>query len=228
MKRTIGVLALAASAVWASDADAESVILGKGYASLQVGAAIPNDVDLTVAGAITGSGKFSFDDGYAIHAVLGAHLTSWLAGELEFGYANFDFDKFTGSLTAGGTTIVNASLNGDIEQYSGMVNAIIKPLNVNGFVPYFGGGVGVVHSKASVNSFTVGSATFTGSSSSSTDFGAQFIAGVDYEISPSISMGLRYRFFWANTGDSETSAGTTTTSDDLTSHMSSAVFTFRF
>src|SRR5581483_7534482 len=106
--------------------------------------------------------------------------------EGNFEYAGFDTHSVTGTLavSGGGSAAVNLGLQGHVDTYNGLFNAIWSPLgaaNWRGFSPYLGVGVGFSHLDESITAVTFSGTTFTGSASqSNTDFAANGILGFDY------------------------------------------------
>jgi opacity protein-like surface antigen len=196
--------------------------LGRGYAGVSGGFIIPQDINGTFSGAIAGTGKLSFKTGGAVSGFVGYHVTPILAVEGEFSYASFDADKFSGTLN--GVTVTEA-IDGHVNAFTGLANLIVTPLGRGRFTPYLGGGIGIASFEERVNSI---GGTFVGARDDFTDAAADFIAGADFTIVPRWSVGVRYRFFWVNTGGTTTTAGVSVKQDDFTAHVITANATFHF
>jgi opacity protein-like surface antigen len=195
-----------------------------------VGLVMPTDMHLSATGTVVGSGDASFDNGVVGTVGLGFNFNPWLALEVEGGYASVGMDKIDGTLSSGGTTISGSmDVDGDVRTWLGMVNLFVRPMGMGRISPYVGGGAGVAHSKTEIRSVSSGGSIIAvNGSSEQTDFAAQGIAGLDVGVLPNFSIGARYRFFWVDSGRSETQAGTTTTTDDATAHAFEARGTFHF
>ena len=208
----------------AGEAKAQAAVmpLGQAYVGVSGGFIIPQDINNTFSGAITGSGKLSFKTGGAVDGFVGYHFTPILALEGEFTYASFDADSFSGTLN--GVTIA-APIDGHVNAVTGLANLIVTPLGRGRFTPYLGAGVGFASFEEKVDSI---GGTFVGERDNFTDLAANFIAGMDVAIVPRWSVGVRYRFFWVNTGGTTTSAGISVKQDDFTAHVITANATFHF
>jgi OOP family OmpA-OmpF porin len=213
--------ALAGQTAHAQQAPATASI-GNAYVGLGAGAIIPQNIDLTFSGALSGSAKGEFKTGWDINGFAGYHVNDYLAGELDLDYGSFDYDKITGNVTG---VAINAPISGSVDSFLGIANLVATPLGRAGFSPYIGGGVGLAHFDATVNS--VGGVA-VGSSSSDTDFAADIVVGLDVPLSNRLSLGARYRFLWVNSGSTTTSDGVTTKEGNLTAHLMTANATFRF
>jgi outer membrane immunogenic protein len=208
----------------AGEAKAQTAVmpLGQAYVGVSGGFIIPQDINNTFSGAVTGSGKLSFKPGGAVSGFVGWHFNPYMALEGEFSYASFDADTFSGTLNGVTGT---AAIDGHINAFSGLANFIITPLGRGRFTPYLGGGVGFASFEQKVNSI---GGVFVGTSDTFTDAAANFIAGVDFAIVPRWSVGARYRFFWVNTGGTTTGGGISLKQDDFTAHVITANATFHF
>jgi opacity protein-like surface antigen len=208
----------------ANEAQAQVAVmpLGQAYVGVSGGFIIPQDINTTFAGGITGSGKLSFKTGGAASGFVGWHFNPVFALEGELSYATFDEDGFDGVLNG---VPVTASIDGHVNAFAGMANLIATPLGRGRFTPYVGGGIGFASFEEKITSI---GGTFVGTRNDSTDLAANFIAGFDVAVVPRWSVGARYRFLWANTGRTSTSDGVSEHQDDFTAHVITANATFHF
>ncbi len=224
------LVALMAMPANAQQAQRATMDIGNAYVGLSGGIIIPDDVHDTYSGTITGSSNTSFKTGAAVTGFAGYHFNNFIAGEAELGYAAYDYDKASGTLSSGGTTLTGSiGVNGDVTAWTGFANAIITPLGRAGFSPYIGGGLGFASVDAKINSVTLGGTTLAvNSKRSETDFAANILAGFDFPVSNNFALGARYRFVWINSGGTSTSSGTTTKEDNATAHVISVTAKYRF
>ena len=125
----------------------------------------------------------------------------------------------------GGTTAVG----GQRDAYAFMTNAIYD-FNVGwAITPHIGAGVGavVLHDGISFHPGAVGPKGFSFASSSSTEFGYQGIAGIRYNINPSLAFDLDYRYLATSDPSFHTLGGVKYTSGYST-HNIVASLTVRF
>ena len=200
--------------------------IGNAYVGASAGLVIPNDVHETFSGtapgAINGSGDFSMKTGAAVTGLIGYHLNDYIAGEAELGYAAFDYDSFSGTFNGVPSSV---SIDGRVDTVLGFVNAIVTPIGRSRFTPYFGGGVGFASFDDKVDSI---GGFAVNSSSSGTDFAANFIAGFDVAVADRWSVGGRYRFVWLDSGATASNGVTTIKRDNATFHVLTANASFHF
>lgn len=141
----------------------------------------------------------TFNDGFNVGARAGYEWGPWRFEE-EFRFienplnsVSFSASPFTG---AGGTS---TNVSGDRRGYAFMTNAIYD-FNIGwALTPHLGAGIGAVtlHDSISAKPFSLygpGAAGNHISSSSTIEFGYQAIAGVRYNINPSLAFDLDYRY----------------------------------
>jgi len=184
---------------------------------LQPGAILFNDIGFSAAASaygvtVTASGNFTFDPGYGVTGALGYQFNEFVSIEGEVGYGVVEYNNVEGNLnaTVGGTTYTvsgSADIDGEVEMLTGIANIILSPMGKEKFSPYVGGGIGVVDWEDKVNS--VGTLTVNGKETGS-DLMANGIVGFDYKMDDDIAIGARYRYLWADTGQSGL--------DDATAH----------
>ena len=193
---------------------------GDFYASVNAGYTILNDIDFgsnlnTQGITVNAAGTSTYDGGFSISGTAGYTINKWARAEFELGYAEFDHDKVnlsvSGSITSGGTTTaVNGSadidIKGEVETLSGQGSVLFTPFGTiaagDGLItPLFGGGIGFVNWKDTVDSYSVGGVTTTlNSSVSHTDAIYNMTAGLEFSNIKNWFIGVRYRHMWVDTG----------------------------
>ena len=117
-----------------------------------------------------GSAKIPMDMGFRVGLIGGYDLAKWAAIELETGFLYNGF-KDSGSTWFGAVPV--------------LANLVFRYENDSKFVPYIGAGAGGAWTMVEGNSMN--ESTFV--------FAYQAKAGVAYEISPSMSVDVGYKFF---------------------------------
>jgi opacity protein-like surface antigen len=236
MRRLFQCAAVAALLLGAAplSAQAQTMALPHGlYAGLDAGIIVPNSIDIhgsqTVGGTtVSFNGDLNFDTGAATGLILGYHVNPYLAVEGNFEYAGFDIHSLSGtvSVSGGGSTSGSVGVQGHLDTFNGLFNAIWSPLgaaNWHGISPYLGAGLGFSHISQEVTG--VGGASFgSGFSEDDTDFAANGIVGVDFAVMPQFTIGARYRLLYINTSSSDN--GTST--GDFIGHVITANATWHF
>jgi len=195
------------------------------YAGIGGGLILPQDIDVSVSGAITGNGEISFDNGYQFGGFLGYHFTPMIAGELQVDYASADYDQVSGTL---GGTSGSFDVNGDISAWTGFMNVLITP-PMDKFHPFIGGGIGLASYHDEINSVTIGGVTTAvNSDNDDTSFAADGIVGFDYAFTKNFSLGARYQHMWVDSGSSETSGGIMVKTGDANIDAITARATWKF
>ena len=174
------------------------------------GAIVPGN--LTATGTvnlglpITVKADTRFETGFAADGVLGYQINQYLALEGQVGAATFDIKSFNMSVRVlGQSASVKLAADGDVDIYTGFVNAIVTPVGIGRVTPYFGGGIGAANMQTRLNSLSAGDFIIpVGTSDSETDLAAQAIVGVDVKVNPALSFGARYSFMWIDIGESNT------------------------
>ena len=210
---------------------------GNVYGSINAGATILNDIDfgsdLSFAGTTaTIGGTATFDTGASISGTIGYILNELARVEFELGYTEMDHDTVDVSasitFTSGGSTLTktgsgSVDVSGEVEALYGLTNVILTPLGSKSFgngkiTPLIGGGIGFVDWEDTINSISSGGSTLTvNGKASDTDFASNITAGLEYSQNENLSVGIKYRHMWIDSGtggvdDSETDniAGTLT------------------
>lgn len=223
-------------------AEAQTVALPHGlYAGVDAGVIVPESIGIHGSSSsggetVTGNGNLNFDTGAATGLILGWHINPFVAVEGNFEYAGFDLHSMSGTLTASGPTSGTISgsigLQGHINTYNGLFNAIWSPLGEGkwyGFSPYIGAGIGFSHISESLTGVTIAGTTFTGNASQdNTDFAANGIVGFDYAVMPQLTIGARYRLLYINTASGSSSNGVFGSMDDFIGHVITANATWHF
>jgi outer membrane protein OmpA-like peptidoglycan-associated protein len=125
----------------------------------------------------------SEDDGYIIGGAIGYAMEP-LRFDFTFDYRNNDVSKVIVPGLAGGA-------GGSVYSYSGMLNGYYDiPYSLMGLTPYIGAGAGFVN----VNLSSVSEGATQLVNDGDTIPALQGIAGVRYQLSPTWSVGLEYRF----------------------------------
>jgi hypothetical protein len=241
--KVVGAALVAAVVGLASSepAEAQTAVVGQFYAGVNAGALIPESISTKQTGTsggatLTISGDFNLDAGAAGGVYAGYNVLDWLALEGQFLYGGADFSSFKGTGTVTGTLTGSGALNfgvkGHIDTYTGLANALVKPLGRAGwmgFSPYLGGGAGFTVWNGKFDSFSSGGTTLAlNTSHSETDFAADAIIGFDYAVTPQIAIGGRYQFLWVNLSNLTTGPGVTGSNSDFTGHVLTATATYHF
>ncbi len=198
------------------------VNVGDAYVGASGGVIIPNKLHGTFSGAITGSGDLSFKAGAVGTGFFGYHLNDYLAVEAQGGFASFDEDSFSGTLSG---VSGSASISGRVNTVVGLGNVIVTPFGRSGFAPYFGAGAGYAWFGEKVNSIG-GIAVNTTNRDSG--MAANGILGFDAVVASRWSIGARYQFLWVNIANTTTSNGVTTKQDNFTAHVITVTAAFHF
>ena len=185
---------------------------GKWYGSINAGVAILNDIDFSVDGNLwgatwTAAGSYSFDPGASFGGALGYVISDLVRTEIELGYQSVDYDKIalSGSVTYGGSTVAyggEADLKGDIDALHFLTNVILTPLGNKtlfgaSVTPLVGAGIGFLSSESKITS--IGTQA-TNSETSSTDFLASIMTGLEYASSQQVTWAIKYRHGWIDSG----------------------------
>ncbi len=182
---------------------------GKWYGSINAGVAILNDIDFSVNGSLWGAtwtagGSYSFDPGASFGGALGYVISDLVRTEIELGYQSVEYDKIniSGNVTYGGSTVAyggEADLKGDIDALHFLTNVILTPLGNKeaSVTPLVGAGIGFFDYESKITS--IGTLA-TNSESSSTDFLASIMAGLEYTSSQQVTWAIKYRRSWLDSG----------------------------
>ncbi len=211
------ILASAALTVSASSLTAQSLseslyIQGfAGYSQLQ-----DSDFNGTVNGS-SQSVDTDFDAGYGLGVAIGTEVPQWTNDrigtrvELELSYRDSDVDGVNFSGNGPGA---EGNISGDVTQTSLFANVLVDFKRAGAFTPYVGLGLGATYTNVD---FSYGPGVTL--DDSDTNFAAQVIAGVAYEIDPNVALTLDTRYSRAFDVSSErlapNGARTGTVEDDI-------------
>lgn len=204
------------------------------YIGLSGGVVVPADRSVAISGAsngvaVSGSGTVNFQDVGLFSLFAGYHLNRYLAGEVEISHASMTLRKFSGTLSATGigTSTATTALGGDVDNNLLMANLIVTPLGKTRLSPYVGGGAGIDLASSSLNTIYAngGSATVNATTSSATPAAAA-IVGIDFAVSRSIVLGLRYSYLWIDRVS--VGGGLSGAQTDLTAQIISLRGAYRF
>ena len=153
------------------------------YVSGNLGLSIASDSDISVSGVDVA--EISFDPGLVIGGALGYDYGN-IRAEGEIAYHFWDMDEITfGPLFLG--CPCTGPIDGDASALSFMLNGYYDfPVANSSLAPYLGGGIGVAN-------ITVDFAGF--GDDSDVVFAYQFMAGIGFEINPSTTLTVGYRYF---------------------------------
>ncbi|WP_170545891.1 outer membrane protein [Ruegeria arenilitoris] len=186
------ILASAALTVSASALAAQSLSDGlyiqgfAGYSQLQ---------DSDFSGTVNGSPQSvdtEFDAGYGLGIAVGTEIPRWSNDrigtrvELELSYRDSDVDGVNFSGNGPGA---EGNISGDVTQTSLFANVLVDFKQAGAFTPYVGLGLGATYSDLD---FAYGPGVAL--DDSDTNFAAQVIAGVAYEINANVALTLDTRY----------------------------------
>jgi len=231
MRRLFQCVAIAALLAGAAPfaAEAQTMALPHGlYVGVDAGVIVPESISVHGSSAgVTFNGDLNFETGAATGITLGYHVTPFIAVEGNFEYAGFDLHSLSGtvSVSGGGSASGSVGLQGHLDTYNGLFNAIWSPLgaaNWNGLSPYLGAGLGFSHINETLNG--AGGVSFSTVTDDETDFAANGIVGVDYAVMPQLTIGARYRLIYVNTSSSDSGFS----NGDFIGHVITANATWHF
>ena len=187
---------------------------GKWYGAINAGITILNDMD--VAASASGGGytldaaaTLSYEDATSFGGAIGYVISDFVRTELELGYQEMHNDKIDASLTAtftnGDTFAVSGSAKviGQIDALHVLQNVIFTPLGNKtlfemSVTPLVGAGIGFIDWESEISQ--VGTLAVTGVTASDTDFLASVMTGLEYTTSQQLTLAIKYRHVWADTG----------------------------
>ena len=233
VRSAFGAALAVAVLAWAGEAWSEPAKNGF-YVGFGAGADFPSDIPFSVhvnaAGlAVAVTGHVNLDTSAAGSATFGYRFNDYFATEGEFGYADFGISSINLKVSALGLSKSGKfGLDGDVETFTGFANLVVTPWGHNRFTPYIGGGIGFGNTNTKVKSVSVPGlgALPISQSNSETDFAAQAIVGVDFALTSRFDIGARYKFFWIDSGQTETrsvACGCITAKGELDDFMAQSV-----
>lgn len=214
MHRFITGFALAALGLCATQVQAQERAVGhagKLYVGVAPGLVVPEDVSFSRTATTTNSGKIEFKDGYSLAGFAGYEFNDYLRGEASVTYAKVDYDKV--SMDGFGTVKVD----GDLKSTIGMLNGIVAPLGKTRISPLLGGGVGVAYTKEKASH---AGGINVNVDRETNDLALSGLVGVEANITDSVSLGVRYNYFWVDSGEDGR--------DNFTAHNFSATAAWHF
>ena len=135
------------------------------------------------AGTATTNSQLNFDIGPAVTGAVGYAFGNGWRGEFELGYRESPAKDLT--LPNGAVVGGSIDLQSHVNAYSYMANVLyefeLAPYGLQRWMPHVGGGIGAVNLQPNRAPAT-------------TVFGGQAIAGVEYILTPTLLLGLDYRY----------------------------------
>jgi opacity protein-like surface antigen len=193
--RTKTILLASSAVVALSIAATPAEAAGNFYVTVYGGVNFLNDESFAVATVPSSSTTFTFngdaDVGFAVGAAVGLSLHDilpGLRGEVEVAYRQQDVDGPWASFTTG-VGSYSGVVDYDQSSFAVMAN-LWYDLDLAGVRPYFGGGVGWARTEIDGNFGPT--PTFDIDNSG---FAWQLGAGINFDISPNVMLGVGYRYF---------------------------------
>lgn len=182
MRLLFGILAL----LWAGTAAADDS--GNFYAGLHTGVAIVPD---TSAEELIGPNQdYSFDTGFGVGGYAGYRFGNGIRLEGEYTYRRAGIDD----VCSAGICVSrqDPSFSGSIDAHSFMANLLYEHRFAQKWLPYVGGGAGLVLADVEVSGGNVG---IFSADDSVAGLAFQFMAGVGYEINPKFVVSAGYTYW---------------------------------
>jgi opacity protein-like surface antigen len=163
------------------------------YFSLHGGATWLEDSDLDYDGvpSFVFSGEAEFDTGYNLGAAMGYDYGPARL-EAEIAYRENEFDQF--NVQEFGDSFVDRA-DGDVSATSLMINAFLDLTTGSPITPYIGGGVGFANVSFNDVQEEINGVFFNLADDDDNVLALQFAAGIAFEINPSLTLDLGYRYF---------------------------------
>jgi opacity protein-like surface antigen len=190
---------LASGAVAALSLAAPAQAAGNWYVSVFGGANWQQDHSFFAATSTTTSADTltwaaDADTGFVVGGAVGVSLAQVAPGlrvEGELAYRQNDVDGVWQTNVGAPTTVSTGASNYDFTTFSVMAN-VWYDFTIAGVTPYVGGGIGWARTDVD--------ADFTGDNTTSLDFDDsgfawQLGAGIDFDVSPNMKLGVGYRYF---------------------------------
>ncbi len=160
---------------------------GKMYFSGNLGVSLLSDSDINRPGAFAFTGEVTYDPGFRVGGALGYDFGSFRA-EGEIAYRSNDTDE--GAIFG----VCCGPVDGDVSALSFMANGYYDfHMASSPLVPYLGLGVGFANVTADITAPTISSLALI--DDSDIVFAYQFMAGVGYNINPTTTLTVDYRYF---------------------------------
>lgn len=197
MRTKIALLASTTLAAFALAAPAEAA--GGWYVSLTGGANWVDDNDFFVSSAPTTlTWNTEADTGFIIAGAVGMYfgdVLSGLRGEVEFSWRSNNVGGFFTSNVGPIPPTEFGIVDYDHQTFSVMANAWFDIPMGGGFSPYVGGGIGWADTSIEGAYVCTNFCTVVPFDFSDDGFAWQLGAGVNFNISPNVQLGVGYRFF---------------------------------
>ena len=170
------------------------------YVSGQAGASYLSDADLDdpTGTLVEPDTDFDFDIGFSVAGAIGYAFINNFRVEAEVNYAKHDIAQFTIpcvgfclELFESGEARTIIEGDGDVTAVGFMANAFYDIDTGGRWRPYLGGGVGI--SNISVSDVAISGVPLA--DDDDTVFAFQLGAGIGYEVTPTTTLSLDYRFF---------------------------------
>ncbi len=208
----------------AAGALSQEALAGHWYISGHAGAVFLQGTDVQLCGSGTCSPfalRADFDTGWGVGGAGGYGFDNGFRLEGEATYRNNDLNKL--SVSGSSAALPDTS----VSSLAFMANGYYDIPTGSKWTPYVGGGVGVALDHASAN---LPCACGTNFSDTETEFAYQGIAGVGYQLTDAVNIGVEYRYFATMTPHYDLSSigapPGTYASADYASH--NIMLTFRF
>ena len=161
----------------------EETIAGRFYFSASLGSTFIEDTTLKSSDLFLQSGRVKFTPGGRVDFGFGYHITEWLAAELETGIA-INFTDSIGGNGGGGDGL-------GFYQIPVLANVVYRIPTRSPFKPFIGAGVGGVETQLEDNDL------FDGRSANDFGLAWQGFAGVRYQLSSKVELGVVYKYLGA-------------------------------
>lgn len=176
------------------------------YVGLQGGASFlsDNEVDASLDGdSETTPVEVEFNTGFGVGGVAGYAFPMGLRVESEFTYRRNGLDAVTFTDPAAGIPDP-VGADGHFRSFALMANGYYELDLGWPVMPYVGAGIGVARTKIEIDEFSAfGTALPAVFDDSDTVFAYQAMAGLAYQLMPSMAVGIEYRFFGSSGPDFE-------------------------
>ena len=199
MKTKLTLLASTAAAALALAVPAQAA--GNFYVGVFGGANWVKDHSFSVATTPTASADTlswatDGDSGWIVGGAVGMSLNQLMGGlraEVEVAYRENQVDGLWVSNVTTPTTVSSGALDIDHSTFSVMAN-LWYDFDVGGISPYIGGGIGWAETELE-GAYLGGAVSPAPFSFSDSGFAWQLGAGVNFDVSPNIKLGVGYRYF---------------------------------
>ena len=206
-------------------------------AGLFAGGVAMNSVRWSGTGAInslptSASGHIDTKTGTAFGGLVGYAVTPYLNLELDGGLVTTRFKDFDGTIAIAGLGTVNGQtpVAGRVQTIAAFFNGLVTPFGGDDLItPYFGAGIGVAHSSAKVDQFSIGPVAFpVGFNSSETDLAADAVIGLGVKLTPQLALGIAYQYLWIDTKHLGSGATFQANTGHTTGNVLGVVLEYRF